>query len=161
MTSANWNVSCIHSGLFLDYCILQISLSSSKAMQQLLLGKSSSVALYFWFLHCTRQKWDAVHNALLMFALWVGQIPFVFQQVKRTLCSVFQLFSWGFVGQNLMIYYPLYCYLLDMCQDRWNNKDPLLPLQILVTAWPCLSTDVCSAICSCTNSLALVFHTAN
>lgn len=93
--SANWNVRCIHSGLF--------SLPSLEAMQQLLLGKCSSITFCSWFLHWTRQKWDDVHNALLMFSLWVGQIPFVFQQVKRTLCSMYRLFSWGFIGQDMMI----------------------------------------------------------
>lgn len=72
-------------------------------MQQLLLGKCSSITFCSWFLHWTRQKWDDVHNALLMFSLWVGQIPFVFQQVKRTPCSMYRLFSWGFIGQDMMI----------------------------------------------------------
>lgn len=36
--SVNWNIGCLHSGLFRAYCILEISLSSLEAVQQLLLG---------------------------------------------------------------------------------------------------------------------------
>lgn len=36
--SVNWNIGCTHSGLFCAYCILEISLSSLEAVQQLLLG---------------------------------------------------------------------------------------------------------------------------
>lgn len=101
MTSVNWNV-VVSIQACSDYCVLQVSLSFSEAMQHLLLGEVHPL-LPFWFLLCIRQKWDGVHNALLMVSLWAGQIPFVFQQTKRTLCSVFQLFSCGFIGQNIFI----------------------------------------------------------
>lgn len=163
MTSVNWNV-VVSIQACSDYCVLQISLSFSEAMQQLLLGEVHPL-LPFWFLLCIRQKWDAVHNALLMVSLWAGQTPFVFQQTKRTLCSVFQLFSCGFIGQNIFITLCTYiCLIYVNIKVDEILKEILLPLQLLMTAWLGISTDGCSALYSCTDSffLALLFfHAAN
>lgn len=131
MTSVNWNV-VVSIQACSDYCVLQVSLSFSEAMQQLLLGEVHPL-LPFWFLLCIRQKWDGVHNALLMVSLWAGQIPFVFQQTTRTLCSVFQLFSCGFIGQNIFITLCSY-----ICLIYVNIKVGEILKEILFYPFSCL-----------------------
>lgn len=103
--------SCTCSGVCCECCVVQISLALLAAV----LGKCSSLAPCSRFLHRTQHKWGDAHHALFVFSLWVGQIPFVFQQVKRTSCFIVQVFCWGFVGQDMIIYYPKYCCLLNSC----------------------------------------------
>lgn len=56
--------------------------------------------------HCCTEPGTSgmmANDALFMFPLWVGQIPFVFQQGKRTSCFIAQLFCCGFKGQDMKI----------------------------------------------------------